>query len=173
MHRVLNASGQAFQTLEFSPYGYDERQFCSPAFDLPIGRLSRAVHGEFPEYHSSADNLDFVSEASLEASLTVLEQFVDATEQEETYINLKPECEPQLGRRGLFKAIGGQAETKDYQMALLWMLNLSDGNWSVEDIAERSGLDVAFLKRASDRFLETDLFEHANGTGCRTSPAPR
>lgn len=157
--RVLKESGQDFETMEFYPYGYDERQFCSPAFNLPVGRLCRSVHGEFPEYHSSGDNPGFVSETSLRQSLELLEQIVDQIESAEKYINLKPECEPQLGRRGLFKAIGGQAETKDFQMALLWMLNLSDGNWSVEDVAERSGLDPILLKRAADRLLETDLFE--------------
>ncbi|MDF7806299.1 DUF4910 domain-containing protein [Pontiellaceae bacterium B12219] len=157
MQRVLNASGQEFQTLEFSPYGYDERQFCSPAFNLPIGRLSRAVHGEFPEYHSSADNPDFVNEASLEASLAVLEQVVDAVERAEVYINLKPECEPQLGRRGLFKAIGGQSDTKDFQMALLWVLNQSDGFHSLEDIAAASGLEMGSLRTAVSELLKTDL----------------
>ncbi|MDF7799391.1 DUF4910 domain-containing protein [Pontiellaceae bacterium B1224] len=157
MQRVLKASGQAFQSLEFSPYGYDERQFCSPAFNLPIGRLSRAVHGEFPEYHSSADNLDFVKEDALEASLAVMERFVDAVERADVYINLKPECEPQLGRRGLFKAIGGQSETKDFQMALLWVLNQSDGFHSLEDITEASGLEMESLRTAVTELLKTDL----------------
>jgi aminopeptidase-like protein len=157
MQRILNASGQEFQTLEFSPYGYDERQFCSPAFNLPVGRLSRAVHGEFPEYHSSGDNLEFVSESALEASLDVLKQFVDSVEAEEIYLNLKPECEPQLGRRGLFKAIGGQSETKDFQMALLWVLNQSDGFHSLEDIAEASGLQRDSLRTAVAELLKTDL----------------
>lgn len=157
VQRVLEKSGQPFQTLDFYPYGYDERQFCSPAFDLPVGRLSRSVHGEFPEYHSSADNMEFVTEASLAGSLDFLGQVVGQIEGEETYINLKPECEPQLGRRGLFKAIGGQSETKDFQMALLWILNLSDGRHSLDDITERSGLDPEILRTAVDELLKTDL----------------
>jgi aminopeptidase-like protein len=159
VQRVLAKSGSGFETMKFYPYGYDERQFCSPAFDLPVGRLSRAVHGQFPEYHSSADNLDFVSEAAMRESLKVLEQVVDAIEGAERYINLKPECEPQLGRRGLFKPIGGQAETKDYQMALLWVLSLSDGHHSLEDIAEQSGLSPDILRKAVDELLKTDLLE--------------
>ncbi|MDH3981535.1 MAG: DUF4910 domain-containing protein [Kiritimatiellaceae bacterium] len=157
VERVLRQSDKPFQTLEFYPYGYDERQFCSPAFDLPVGRLSRAVHGEFPEYHSSADNLDFISEASMQESLDLLEQVVKKIEGAEKYINLKPACEPQLGRRGLFKAIGGQSETKDFQMALLWVLNLSDGSQSLEDIAEQSGLDMDILQAAVAELLKTDL----------------
>lgn len=157
VQRVLKNSGAPFQTLEFSPYGYDERQFCSPAFDLPVGRLSRAVHGEFPEYHSSADNLDFVDEVSLRQSLDVLGRVVDQIEAAEKYINLKPACEPQLGRRGLFKAIGGQSETQNYQMALLWVLNLSDGRHSLNDIADQSGLDMDILRKAVEELLNTDL----------------
>ncbi|VGO14823.1 Putative polysaccharide biosynthesis protein with aminopeptidase-like domain protein [Pontiella desulfatans] len=160
--RVLKQSVNDFETMEFYPYGYDERQFCSPAFDLPVGRLSRAVHGEFPEYHSSADNLDFVSEVAMQESLDVLQQVVESIEGAETYINLKPECEPQLGRRGLFKPIGGQAETKDYQMALLWILSLSDGHHSLEDIAEQSGLSLDILRKAVDELLKTDLLALAS-----------
>lgn len=157
LRRVLNDEAQDFQTLEFYPYGYDERQFCSPAFDLPVGRLSRAVHGEFPEYHSSADNLDFVNDPSLQESVDVLQKVVERIESAEKFINLKPECEPQLGRRGLFKSIGGQSETKDYQMALLWILNLSDGFHSLEDIQEISGLSKEIIHNAVDELLKTDL----------------
>jgi len=157
VRRVLEKSGQPFETMGFYPYGYDERQFCSPAFDLPVGRLSRSVHGEFPEYHTSADNLKFVAAASLSASLELLGEVVEQIEGEKKYINLKPECEPQLGRRGLFKAIGGQSETKDFQMALLWILNLSDGEHSLDDIAERSGLELEILRKAVDELLKTDL----------------
>jgi len=161
VRRLLEKTGMPFQILEFYPYGYDERQFCSPAFDLPVGRLSRSVHGEFPEYHSSADNLEFVDNESLEESLELLGQLVGRIEAAEKYINLKPECEPQLGRRGLFKAIGGQSETKDFQMALLWILSLSDGKHSLDDIAERTGFDMQLLRSAVDRLLETDLLEHS------------
>lgn len=155
--RLLKNNGIPFVPMEFYPYGYDERQFCSPAFNLPVGRLTRSVHGRFPEYHSSADNLDFVSAESLSESLQVLEQVVDRLEAAEKYINLKPSCEPQLGRRGLFKPIGGQSETKDFQMALLWILNLSDGDCSLEDIVERSGLSIDILREAVDALLKTDL----------------
>jgi len=157
LRRVLKQGGKPFETIKFYPYGYDERQFCSPAFNLPVGRLSRAVHGEFPEYHTSADNLDFVNEASLQESLDLLRQVVTHIETAEKYINLKPTCEPQLGRRGLFKPIGGQRETKDFQMALLWILNLSDGHYSLDDIAEQSGLDMDLLGEAVAELLKTDL----------------
>ena len=155
--RVLNEQHPDHGLIDFYPYGYDERQFCSPGFDLPVGRLSRTPHGEFPEYHTSADNLDFVCPEKLAESHGLLLSIVEQLETSEKYINLKPECEPQLGRRGLYKQIGGQGETKDRQMAILWVLNLSDGEHSLADIAERSGLDMGTLQNAVDELLKTDL----------------
>lgn len=160
--RVLRDRGDPFEIMKFYPYGYDERQFCSPGMDLPIGRLTRSVHGEFPEYHSSADNMELIRGESLAGSVDLLVQIVEGIESAERFINLKPECEPQLGRRGLFKSIGGQAETKDFQMALLWVLSLSDGKHSLEDIAERSGLGVAILRTAVNELLKTDLLARAD-----------
>src|SRR5262249_10809417 len=57
---VLRHYSKSAEILEFSPYGYDERQYCSPGFNLPVGCLMRSVWGTFPEYHTSADNLDFI-----------------------------------------------------------------------------------------------------------------
>ena len=155
--RVLSEQYPDYEQIEFYPYGYDERQFCSPKFNLPVGRLSRTPHGQFPEYHTSADNLDFVSPEKLEESYTLLRMIVEQLETAEKYINLKPECEPRLGRRGLYKKVGGQRETQDRQMAILWVLNLSDGKHSLEDIAERSGLAPEILRKAVDELLRTDL----------------
>jgi aminopeptidase-like protein len=78
-------------------------------------------------------------------------------ENNQTYLNLNPKCEPQLGKRGLFKKIGGQRETKDYQMALLWVLNLSDGYHSLLDIAVKSKMDFDSIKAAADALLEVNL----------------
>ena len=157
--RYLRENNIEHKIMEFYPYGYDERQFCSPGFNLPVGRLSRTPHGEFPEYHTSADNLDFIAPAQLAESFTLLSDILNRLESAEKYINLKPECEPQLGKRGLYKQVGGQSKTKDFQMALLWILNLSDGFHSLEDIADQSGLDMGSLKTAVDELLRTDLLK--------------
>lgn len=143
--------------IDFYPYGYDERQFCSPGFDLPVGSLTRTPHGQYPEYHTSADNLAFIKPARLAESFDLLMDIFSELESAEKYVNLKPKCEPQLGRRGLFKAIGGQSEAKDFQMALLWILNFSDGEHSLSDIADRSGLSMDLLRKAVDELLKTDL----------------
>lgn len=133
---------------EFSPYGYDERQFCSPGFDLPVGRLSRTPPGGCPEYHTSADNLEFVHPSQLAASLVACLDIVHVLENDRTYVNRFPYGEPQLGKRGLYHTVGGPADAAASEMAMLWALNLSDGGHSVLDIAERSGLRFEAVDRA-------------------------
>ncbi len=145
--------------IEFYPYGYDERQFCSPGFNLPVGRLSRTPHGEFPEYHTSADNLDFVKPEFLAQSYDLLCSIIQELESAEKYLNLSPKCEPQLGKRGLFKKIGGQSNSKDSQMALLWALNLSDGEHSIRDISAQSGLHIDMIREAVEALVDVDLLK--------------
>lgn len=157
--RLLKNKYPDFTVLDFYPYGYDERQFCSPAFNLPVGRLSRSNHGEFPEYHTSADNLDFVAPCYLAESYEFLLAVTEEIESAEKYLNLNPTCEPQLGKRGLFKKIGGQSDTKDFQMALLWVLNLSDGEHSLKDIAEQACMDNSIIQTAVEALVNANLLK--------------
>ena len=161
---LLERSREDSGIIDFYPYGYDERQFCSPGFNLPVGRLSRTPHGEFPEYHTSADNLDFVKPEKLAQSCDLLCDIVESLENAEKYLNLSPKCEPQLGKRGLFKKIGGHSKSKETQMALLWVLNLSDGEHSLEDIVARSGLSSATVREAVEALLGTDLLQPVEAT---------
>jgi aminopeptidase-like protein len=154
---VLQNSGRPYSVREFSPYGYDERQYCSPGFNLAVGALSRTPHGEFPEYHTSADNPDFVRPEALQHSLETYLEVVQLLEANRTYRNLNPHCEPQLGKRGLYTSMGGYTHSPEDQMALLWVLNLSDGSHSLLDIAERSGMKFSVVKHAADRLLTADL----------------
>ena len=154
---VLTQQNPQNKIIEFSPYGYDERQFCSPGINLPVGRLSRKPHGEFPEYHTSADNLEFVKPEYLAESLNLLLEAIFVIENNRKYINQNPKCEPQLGKRGLYKSIGGQSNQKDFQMALLWVLNLSDGDFSLLDIAKKSGLSFMVIKSAADELQNAGL----------------
>ena len=153
MLRVLRQTGRAHQVLDFEPYGYDERQFGSPGFNLPVGCLMRTPFGQYPEYHSSADDLRLVKPESLADTLDLLEQLVGTLEGETRYLNLNPRGEPQLGRRGLYDTLGGLSQTKQRQMAMLWLLNFSDGDHSLEDIAERSNLPAKELREVA-RVLE-------------------
>ena len=158
---VLGHSGEPFELLDFSPDGYDERQYCSPGFDLPVGCFMRTPHGRFPEYHTSADNLELVRPAALADSLRKVLAAVSVLEGNATYINLEPHCEPQLGRRGLRGSVGGRVDAGIGDLALLWVLNLSDGAHSLLDVAERSGLEFAAVRAAADLLLEHDLLREA------------
>jgi aminopeptidase-like protein len=159
---VLKQSGEAHRVIEFSPYGYDERQYCSPAFNLPVGVIMRTPHGEFAQYHTSADGLDFVQADALSDSLSKCCKVIDVLEFNRVYVNLKPKCEPQLGRRGLYGAIGGETNKKDWEMAILWVLNLSDGNSSLLDIAERSGLPFSLVRSATDALVRQNLLKEVS-----------
>jgi aminopeptidase-like protein len=142
----------------WSPYGGDERQFCSPGFDLPFGALSRTPADAFPEYHSSADDLDLVKPEALGNSFRAALEVLDAIERNETLVNVSPFGEPQLGRRGLYRSIGGGSSQ---EAALLWVLSLSDGSADLLKIASRSGLPFASIREAADALLEVDLLRPA------------
>ena len=156
---VLRTSNVRHEIREFVPYGYDERQYGSPGFDLPVGSLSRTPYGEYDEYHTSADNLSFISHDNLQQSLDVFEKVVATLESNRYFRNLLPKGEPQLGRRGLYKKVGGETDQKESQMALLWVLNLSDGRNSLLDIVEISGLDTAVITQAAEELLSHGLLE--------------
>ena len=145
------------RVIDFHPYGYDERQFCSPGFDLPVGRLGRSSHGEYPEYHTSADDLDFVHPSRLAESLDVLLAVVEVLEGEATYVSTSQKGEPQLGRRGLYRTTGGDVDGKAVEMAYLWVMNQSDGGRSLLDVAERAGMPFPVVRAAADALLGADL----------------
>jgi aminopeptidase-like protein len=143
--------------LDFSPYGYDERQYCSPGFNLPVGGLTRTPYAGYPEYHTSGDNPDFVRPEALEDTLQVLSEAVGILERDRHYRNLSPYGEPQLGRRGLYDSLGGRSDTKQAQMAMLWVLNLSDGDHGLLDIARRGGLPFDTVAEAADALRDKGL----------------
>jgi aminopeptidase-like protein len=144
---------------DFSPYGYDERQYGSPGFDLPVGSLTRTPHGQYPEYHTSADDPAFVRPESLADSLSAYLSVLAILEGNARYRNTQPYGEPQLGRRGLYGAMGGYADPGRLQMAMLWVLNQSDGGPSLLDVAERSGMPFDVIRDAADALLEKGLLE--------------
>jgi aminopeptidase-like protein len=156
---VLHHDEVPHRITPFVPYGYDERQYCSPGFDLPVGCLMRTPNGEYPEYHSSADNLSLLRAESLTHSLAVLRRIVDVVERDAVYRSRNPKGEPQLGRRGLYAAMGGQRAASYDQMALLWVLNLADGHHSVLDMAERAAVPFAIVRAAADALVAAELLD--------------
>ncbi len=156
---VLKHSGQDHEILEFTPYGYDERQYCSPGFNLPVGCFMRTPNGRYPEYHTSADNLDFVKPASLADSFEKCLAALAVLEGNRTYQNLNAKCEPQLGKRGLYQTIGGQTDAREFESALLWVLNLSDSQHSLLHVAERSGIEFGLIRKAADALVQHSLLK--------------
>jgi aminopeptidase-like protein len=161
MAHVLRHQREPSEILEFSPYGYDERQYCSPGFNLPVGCLMRSVWGTFPEYHTSADNLDFIHPAQLAASLRLCTTVLDVLESNHRYQNLNPFCEPQLGKRNLYRTSGGETIGNEIN-ARLWVLNFSDGEHSLLDIAERSGLPFSIICDAAELLHQSGLLSEAS-----------
>lgn len=158
---VLRAGNPPGSTIAFEPYGYDERQLCSPGFNLPVGRLTRSVNGGYAQYHSSADDLDLITAEQLESSLETCQQIVETLEGNRRYINLSPKGEPRLGKRGLYGAVGGRSPA-DRERAMLWVLNQSDGAASMLDIAERSGMRYADIRVAADDLQAAGLLKTAD-----------
>ena len=156
VEHALRSAGRDYELLDFSPYGYDERQYCSPGVNLPVGCFMRTPNGKYRQYHTSADNLDLVTAPALAESLQRLLSIIDVLERNHRYVNLNPKCEPQLGRRGLYRQMGGTSSTSSEE-ALLWILNMSDGTHSLLDIAERSKLDFAKLADTAEMLVANQL----------------
>lgn len=169
MH-VLKHSGEPYEILDFSPYGYDERQYCSPGFNLPVGSLTRTSHGRYPEYHTSADDLSLVRPEALADSFSKYVSIIALLEKNQIYINQNPKCEPQLGRRGLYREMGGYADGREIELAMLWVLNLSDGNYSLLDIAECAGLRFELIEVAAGLLRKSSLLKES-GSPDRPAPA--
>ncbi|EKQ67876.1 hypothetical protein OsccyDRAFT_4170 [Leptolyngbyaceae cyanobacterium JSC-12] len=154
---VLKHSGEDYAIEEFSPYGYDERQYCSPGFNLPIGRLGRTPFGKYPEYHTSADNLEFIKLDCLINSFTTYLDIIEVLEYNKKYLNTNPKCEPQLGKRGLYSTLGGYQSTQKAQMAMLWILNLSDGSHSLLEIAAKANIEFQLIHKIARKLQQNGL----------------
>jgi aminopeptidase-like protein len=150
VQHVLRTQTQTHSVVDFFPYGYDERQYCSPGFNLAVGCLMRAQHGKFPEYHTSADNLSFIHPSFLGDSFVKVMEILQVLEQNRVFVNQNPKCEPRLGRHGLYGSVGGPRQAEFDELALLWVLNLSDGQQDLLSIAERSGMPFKEIVSSSN-----------------------
>lgn len=159
VEHVLKHSGAPYEIIPFVPYGYDERQYCSPGFNLPVGALSRTPHGQFPEYHTSADNLEFVKAQHLSETLRTYLSVIGVLEGNQRYKNLNPRCEAQLGKRGLYRTTGGQIDQPLRELAMLWVLNLSDGDHGLLDISDRAGIQFDLVDEATNALMACGLLE--------------
>jgi len=144
--------------IDFSPWGYDERQFGSPGFNLPVGRLTRSAEEGYPEYHTSADDLSLIDRSAIAESFVACTRIVEMLDTNTCYLNLAPKGEPQLGRRGIYRKTGGSASPQ-LQQALLWVLNMADGETDLVEIYRKSKLPYATLLDAVRLLVTTDLLE--------------
>lgn len=156
---ILKHSCSDYEVIDFFPYGYDERQYCSPGFNLPVGCLMRTPHGRYPEYHTSADNPDLVRPESLADSFFKCLKIFQILECNRKYVNLNPRCEPQLGKHGLYESLGGQQDAAAIRMAMLWVLNLSDGSHTLLDIADRANMDFRTILAAANTLQDKGLLK--------------
>ncbi len=160
VEHTLRHAERAARVMDFWPHGNDERQYSSPGFNLPVGAIMRTPCGTFDQYHTSADDPTFVTAAALDRSLRWCNEIAATLEGNRTYLNLNPKGEPQLGRRGLYRTTGDRTGGgKVKEMPILWVLNLSDGEHSLLDIAERSGLPFLEIRAAADALLECNLLQ--------------
>lgn len=156
--QALRELDPAARIVDYSPYGYDERQFGSPGFDLPVGRLTRSSNGEYPQYHSSDDNPALMSVAALAQSIQAIARMLARIDDNRRLRNTAPMGEPRLGKRGLFRSTGG-SHPAEFEFALLWLLNQADGTHGVNDVAAASGLPAAVVRQAADALLGCGLLE--------------
>jgi aminopeptidase-like protein len=163
VEHVLRNSGFQVEIRDFVPYGYDERQYCSPGINLAVGCFTRTPNGEYPEYHTSADGLSLVTAGALGESIRQLLEVVGVLEHNDVFVNLEPRGEPQLGRRGLYRQMGGEKDAGRREMAVLWVLNYSDGAHDLLDIAERSGLPFQEIGAAARALQASGLLKLAAG----------
>lgn len=136
---VLRTLGKPFHLEDFVPIGSDERQYGSPGFNLPVGSLMRTRYGKYKEYHTSADNKAFISFKALEETIRVYLQVIDLMENNCRWQSNNPNCEPQLGKRGLYPDLGSQKEKDSFVETLMWVLNLCDGRHDTIDMVVKSG----------------------------------
>jgi aminopeptidase-like protein len=159
VERVLKQSGKPYSIVDFFPMGSDERQFCSPGFDLPVASLMRTMYYKFPQYHTSADDLTLVKGAHLLESVTMYARVIEELERSATYRTLVPYGEPQLGKRGLYEHIGGARDRDEAKKALMWVLNFSDGRHSLLDIADRAQIELPIIEQAAQTLEKQGLLE--------------
>nr|AIF11891.1 aminopeptidase domain-containing protein [uncultured marine thaumarchaeote KM3_53_H02] len=175
---VLKNSGDDYKIVDYKPIGSDERQFCSPGFNLPVGSLQRTIAPDFPEYHTSADNTNFVQPKYLADSFSKYFKVILKLEDnfgkfhsknyeeelpeidnknDQVFLNLNPKCEPKLDKTGIYRKIGGERDNDS--LTILWVLNFSDGKHSLRHISLRSGIDFKQIKQTAELLHEKKLLK--------------
>ena len=150
------------EMLAFAPWGFDERQFNSVGFRLPVGRLTRALSGHYPQEHTSADAPTAVLPSALGEAWRACLRIFEVVELDRRFDNLAPKGEPQLGRRGLYRQTGGHYDgVPERTLALLWLLNQCDGSKTLLDVAEHALLDFQLVAHCARELEQAGLLTPA------------
>lgn len=157
-------AGLDFIPYPFIPNGSDERQYSSPGYRIPMGTITKSKYYEYPFYHTSGDDLDFVSPDNLEKTCRVYLSVIDMLEENAVFVSRSPHGEPHLGKRGLHPAVGGtygQTASSDHEETdvIAWIMFLADGSSDLIAMAERSGVPFHRLARTARRLTEGGLLE--------------
>ena len=157
----LKAKGRNYNDIEYTPFplGSDERQYCSIGFNLPVGSLMRTMYGKYSEYHTSLDNKEFISEKALNDSIQAYIDIIESIELNDFYTNQNPNCEPQLGKRGLYPSLGSQKDTEDSLIRLMYLLAYSDGKTDLIEIADKLGIIVKDFKPELEKLIKAGLLK--------------
>jgi aminopeptidase-like protein len=157
--RILAQSRKPYQVLPFARRGSDERQYCSPGIGLPVGSLMRSKYREYPEYHTSLDNLDFVTAGHLDASLELYQACLEAIERRRVFVSTVNGGEPNLGRRDLYPSVGGSNHTQLNVQGFLAVMAFANGEYDLEDIAELNELPLDVIEKSVDTLVEKGLLK--------------
>jgi aminopeptidase-like protein len=160
---VLTQLPEQPRVFDFFPSGSDERQYCSPGFNLPVASVMRSMYGTYPEYHTSLDNRELISCSALQESIDVYERILRVLDTNVSYMSHVPMCEPQLAPRNLYSTLGTR-ESTDFTDALLWVLSYADGEHDLLEVAEMSGLALSELVSAATACLDAGLVERHRAT---------
>jgi len=155
---ILHQTEKKFNIVDFAPLGSDERQYCSPGFNLPVGSLMRTMYSEYPEYHTSADNKSFISFDAMEKSILKYLEVIELIEKNHFYKNLLPNCEPQLGKRGLYPTLSEKEKTIEVD-AMMWVLNYTDGEHDLIDIIKKSKINYKIIIKVVEKLLSKGIIQ--------------
>jgi aminopeptidase-like protein len=157
---------QDFRFRRFDPRGSDERQYCSPGFNLPVGQFARTVYGEYDGYHNSLDTKEFMKIESLIKSSNVIEKVLQTMEYAGFYINKEPCGEPMMSKRNLYPTVNdpGEYDGRDHIRDMMRVLNYSDGTTPIVEIAERYEIPIEKIKFCVEQLSQTELLKPVEHT---------
>jgi aminopeptidase-like protein len=155
---ILKHTDHSFKSYTWLDRGSDERQYCAPGIDLPIASIMRTKYGQYPEYHTSLDDLDsVVTPSGLDGGYWVIRRAIEAIEKNKRY-RTTVFCEPQMGKRGLYPTLS--TKKSDVQVRLMMdLISLCDGQHSLLEIAETLKTPIWELYELIDKLVEHGLLE--------------